>query len=299
MTGEERTSRGADPNLVVLAAGISSRMRKPASRLPEGHENAFADALLKSKSMIGVGENRRPFLDYLLFNAREAGYRDAVLVVGERDPEIRRYYESPDTAKALRPLKISCVVQPIPGGRRKPLGTADALLRALTARPDWRGRKLTVCNSDNLYSSRALRLLLDSPYDCAMIDYDLAGLRLAREKIGQFAVIRKDGAGYVTAIIEKPSPEEVAASADQEGRVGVSMNIFRFSYDTVAPLLEQVPLHPVRDEKELPEAVAILIRSRPSVLMAIPVSEDVPDLTSQDDIPAVQDYIRKAYRDFT
>ena len=70
-------------HLVILAGGISSRMRKPASGIVDVDLMKEADA--KSKSMIGVGRENLPFLNYLLFNAREAGYADVVLVIGERD----------------------------------------------------------------------------------------------------------------------------------------------------------------------------------------------------------------------
>ena len=63
--------------LVILAGGISSRMRKPLTEskgrassegiLPVINERLIKDADEKSKSMIGVGRNFRPFLNYLLF----------------------------------------------------------------------------------------------------------------------------------------------------------------------------------------------------------------------------------------
>ncbi len=37
--------------------------------------------------------------------------------------------------------------------------------------------------------------------------------------------------------------------------VGVSMNIVGFKYDMIYPFLEAVPFNPVRNEKELPDAV--------------------------------------------
>ena len=69
--------------LVILAGGISSRMKKPVNSDVNVEEKLIEDADKKSKSMIGVGNNYRPFLDYLLFNAKQSGYNDIVLVVGE------------------------------------------------------------------------------------------------------------------------------------------------------------------------------------------------------------------------
>jgi hypothetical protein len=59
-----------------------------------------------------------------------------------------------------------------------------------------------------------------------------------------------------------------------------------------------VPFDPARDEKELPEAVRMMIRRDPGSVHAIPLSEPVPDLTSSGDINAVIEYIRQNYPNF-
>jgi len=281
-------SRASTGALVVLAAGLSSRMKKSAAERGAGSADT-REALERSKSMIGVGKEGRPLLDYLLANARDAGYGDIVIVVGEGDEEIRARYARPEPA--LAGVAFSFAVQPIPPGRTKPAGTADALLRAMRARPDWRGGKFTVCNSDNLYSREAMRRLLESPHPCALIDYDRDALRFTESRIAQFAVLEKDARGFLTGIIEKPSPEEIARVQDAGGRVGVSMNIWRFSYDMIAGALEAVPFHPVRQEKELPVAVGMMIREHPGSMFAIPLAEYVPDLTSVEDIEEVRRFL--------
>ncbi|HLF13940.1 MAG TPA: nucleotidyltransferase, partial [Bacteroidota bacterium] len=75
------------------------------------------------------------------------------------------------------------------------------------------------------------------------------------------------------------------------GRIGVSMNIFRFSCDDILPYLESVPLHPARNEKELPVAVRMMASERPGSVYSIPLSECVPDLTQIADIPEVRNYL--------
>lgn len=281
-----------NPNLVILAGGVSSRMRK-AAPAPDGTDSGLlVDAGQKSKSMLGVGPGGRPFLDYLIYNAREAGYADLVIVVGENDGGIRARYGSAMQDNEFHGVRISYAVQAVPGGRTKPLGTADALLCALRVRTDWCGKKFTVCNGDNLYSRGVLKQLLETGHPGALIDYDRDALRFAQSKIEQFAVLEKDSDGYLTGIIEKPSPEDIRRVRDALGRVGVSMNIFRLSYDTVLGFLEEVPLHPVRQEKELPAAVALMVRRNPRSVLAIPVSEYVPDLTGRGDIGEVQGYLR-------
>ena len=281
-----------NPNLVILAGGVSSRMKK-AAPLPDGMDAGLhLDAGEKSKSMLGVGTGGRPFLDYLIYNAREAGYADIVIVTGTNDGGVRARYGSAARDNEFHGVRISYAVQAVPEGRTKPLGTADALLCALRLRTDWRGAKLTVCNGDNLYSQDVLKRLLETEHTGALIDYDRDALRYEQSKIGQFAVLEKDPDGYVRCILEKPSPEEMRSVRDGTGRVGVSMNIFRFSYDTVLGFLEEVPLHPVRQEKELPSAVALMIGRDPHAVFAIPASEYVPDLTARGDIGIVSEYLR-------
>ena len=154
---------------------------------------------------MGIGEGHRPLLDYLLYNAHTAGYRQVVLLVGEHDPSIRQYYEEGAGQELFPNLTISFVVQPIRAGRTKPLGTADALERVLDGTSQWRGQQLTVCNSDNLYSEKALRILLESGAANSMIAYDQAGLRVPAEHVTHWAVIQSDGDGYLRDIVEKPT----------------------------------------------------------------------------------------------
>jgi len=278
-----------DPNIAILAGGVSSRMKKALADAADLDPSLRRDAAEKPKAMIGVGGSGRPFMDYLLENVAAAGYANVCIVVGERDGSIREYYENPENARRFGGIAIHYAVQPIPSGRTKPLGTADAVHRALLASPAWKGRRLTVCNSDNLYSVPALRLLLDDAHPNAMIDYDRSALRFPAERIAAFAVIVKDADGFLVDILEKPSLAEIAKAADGTGRIGVSMNMFRFSYDLLLPCVERVPMNPVRQEKELPEAVRMMLVDRPRSMFTIPLSEHVPDLTSPADILRVKD----------
>jgi glucose-1-phosphate adenylyltransferase len=286
------------PNIVILAGGISSRMKKTAANSTSLDPRLRRDAEQKAKSMIGVGDNSRPFLDYLLYNIAHAGYHQVVIVIGEKDQSIRDYYNDGKGAALFRGLNIQYAVQPIPAGRQKPLGTADALWHALKAAPGWRGQSFTVCNSDNLYSREALRLLREDTHNNALIDYDRAGLQFTPERILAFAAIKKDADSFLQDILEKPSPQEIADAADAKGRIGVSMNIFRLSYNQILPCLETVPLHPLRQEKELPAAVKMLVDQNSRAVFTIPRSEHVPDLTLQSDILPVKEYLRKKYQNF-
>ena len=278
-----------DRNLMIMAAGVSSRMRKSAEA--ENSTELAKEAQVKPKMMLRVGEDSRPFMDYLLFNARDAGYRDILLIVNDRDDFVRNYYTTRANYPDFEGLTFSFAVQTVPEGRAKPLGTADAVLSGLEARPDWAGQTFTVCNSDNLYSVHALSLLLEDDHSAALIDYDRDFLGVEPERVNAFAVIWKNDNGYLTDIVEKPCQEEVLKATDESGRVGVSMNIFRLDTDTMIPLLKETPLHPERDEKELTETARMLVRSKEEGMHTIPLSEPVPDLTNLKDISTVQSFI--------
>ncbi len=194
-------------------------------------------------------------------------------------------------------MNISYATQKIPPGKEKPTGTADALYQGLNSKREWRGSSFTVCNSDDLYSVKALKLMLGHDYANAMVDYDRNALKFELSRIEKFAVTSKDEEGFLTDIIEKPSENQMEAVRGKNGSIGVSMNIFGFQYDMIYPFLEKVPFNSVRNEKELPDAVKMMIGSHAKSLFAFPLSEHVPDLTDKNDILPVKKYLEKHFVD--
>ncbi|MEE8336074.1 MAG: sugar phosphate nucleotidyltransferase [Candidatus Neomarinimicrobiota bacterium] len=273
-------------NLIILAAGISSRMKKSGAAA-DLDQTLVQAANLKPKALIPLGSAGRPFMDYLLFNAAAAGYKNVVIIINERDNFTESYYKDHDSVR----LEISFAVQSIPPGRSKPLGTADALLKGLYSKKEWSGQKFTVCNSDNLYSVEVFKKLRQDTHLCALIDYDRDGLGVEPERVKAFSVIHKDKQGFLQEIVEKPDLSQVEKARSQGGRVGVSMNIFSMDYDSILPALVNCPLHPIRREKELPTAIKMMIEENPRAMFTIPVSETVPDLTSKSDIVKVQAFL--------
>ena len=65
------------------------------------------------------------------------------------------------------------------------------------------------------------------------------------------------------------------------------MNIFKLYGPVIQPFLEQCPLHPIRQEKELPVAIQGCIQENPTAFLVIPRNEHVPDLTSAEDIEQI------------
>ena len=162
----------------------------------------------------------RPFLDYVLAVAAEAGITRACLVVGPEHGQIERYY------RELRPrrMTIDFAVQ------EKPLGTADAVAAAERVVG---GRPFAMINSDNYYPLEALRGLRDATGPAVAI-FDQETLvnksNIPAERIAKFSVVegepRPDGTTRLKRIIEKPDEDTLARLPRP---LGVSMNCWRFS----------------------------------------------------------------------
>ena len=182
-------------------------------------------------------------------------------------------------------LEVFLAVQSVPEGRKKPLGTADALQQCLDQYPELKQTTFTVCNGDNLYSVGALmNLRVERTAPHALISYGSSGFDYTEERIAKFAVMDISSDGFLKEIIEKPNIADVPKYKDASGELRVSMNIFSFSGAEIYPYLKKCPIDPIRDEKELPKAVAVLVSEEPQSVLCIPRSEHIPDLTDANDI---------------
>ena len=277
-------------SLIILAGGTSSRMKKSiAVEAISPKEISLANT--SSKALITYGKQDRPVLDALLLNAQKAGYKNVVLVIGENSNAFRKYYTSVDSKQIFPDLHFHFARQSIPQGRLKPLGTADALLQAIQQYPELEKRNFTVCNSDNLYSAKALRFLLETPKNNAFISYDRDALLFASERIARFALVELNSEKKMLNIIEKPSEEHYESMKDSEGKLRVSMNIWKFNGGEILEHLIACPLHALRNEKELPTAVLRMISISKINVIGIPLREHVPDLTSKEDIRTFKNYL--------
>ena len=276
-------------NLIILAGGASSRMKASLKA-------SDASNTLQSKALIGMDKDGRPFLDYLLLNAKKAGYKNIYLVVRERSNDFKKFYGSKPKDNDFKGLNLSYAIQYIPKDRIKPFGTADALFQALEQYPNLRHETFTVCNCDNLYSVEAFEALRNCSDTSAFIAYDRDGLHFSMERISKFALVLLDSEDYVKNIVEKPTPDKIDFYKDGKGKLRVSMNIFKLSGEIIYPFLKDCPVHPERNEKELPSAILNMCNSIPKAMKGIPFSEHVPDLTSKEDIAVMKSYIETHYK---
>jgi glucose-1-phosphate thymidylyltransferase len=254
---------------VILARGLGTRMRRdaPGAQL-DAAQAAVADTGLKA--MIPVG---RPFLDFVLNEVADAGFREICLVIGPEHAVVREHYGA-----ELRPerLRIGFAIQ------QEPRGTADAVL----AVEEWAGdAPFIVINSDNLYPAEALAALRAAPAP-ALVGYDrdalVRGGNVPEERIARFALLDVDGTGALRRIVEKPTDADatrLGASAP------VSMNCWLFTAEIFAAC-RAVPLS-ARGELELPHAVQWAIDQQGARFTVVPSAAPVLDLSGRDDIASV------------
>jgi glucose-1-phosphate thymidylyltransferase len=263
------TDPSAAGRAVVLARGLGTRMRRaaPGARL-DAEQAAVAETGLKA--MIPVG---RPFLDHVLNQLADAGFRDVCLVIGPEHGVVREYYGG--TVRPER-LRVEFAVQ------EEPRGTADAVLAA----EGWAGGEpFAVMNSDNLYPAAALRALREAGAPSLVgfrRDALVSGGNIPPERIARFALLDVDEDGILRRIVEKPRPEDAAAAGEA---ALVSMNCWLFDAEIFAAC-RAVPLS-ARGELELPHAVQWAIDHSGARFRVVPSAAPVLDLSGRDDVAEV------------
>ena len=274
-------------SLLIMAAGASSRMK--ASVAKDIGTAATEQANNRTKGLIEIGENGKPLLYYLLRNAQEAGYKTIYLITAADASFFRSTMRS---LPNLDQLHFVFVIQHIPQGRTKPLGTADAVFQALEQFPVLQKNRFSVCNSDNLYSVNAFRRLSSIEQGNGLIAYDLKSLNFTKEKIAGFALLVFDSDFYLENIVEKPAAADLNKAIDEHGSVYISMNAFTFDGNVLYSFLSDCPIHLDRDEKELPTVLLHMIQEHPISVKGIPMQEHVPDLTTKKDLLLLAHYLK-------
>ena len=255
--------------LVVLARGLGTRMRRTddAAALDDD-QAAVADAGIKALIRID-----RPFLDYVLSAAADAGFRRVCIVIGPEQEAIRRYYGS---EVVLERLTIDFTCQP------EPKGTADAVAAAEAFAA---GDPFAVINSDNYYPVEALRALRDQPGSAVALferEAMLVGSNVPADRIKRFAVAKIDARGRMERIFEKPDDAVLDALPKP---LWLSMNCWRFG-PSIFEAARAIGPSP-RGEYEIPDAVQYAMNTLGEVFYAVTVRAPVLDMTSRGDIGPV------------
>lgn len=267
--------------LVVLARGLGTRMRRSEGNAAvDGRQAAVADTGIKAMIPIDAGNGKasgthsaRPFLDYVVSTAADAGFRRVCLVIGPEQEAIRSYYCGEASPQRL---SFEFALQP------EPRGTADAVAAVEAFAGD---DPFVAINSDNYYPIEALRALRDQS-GCAVALFErdamLAGSNVPAERIQRFAVAKIDAHGRLEQILEKPDEATVAALPKP---LWVSMNCWRFG-PSIFQACRAIKPSP-RGEFELTDAVQYAVSTLGEAFQAVTIRSPVLDMTSRGDIAAV------------
>ena len=270
--------------LIIMAGGASSRMKRSieTSELTPETKKIASSA---HKSLIPLGSKQKPLLFHLIQNAVNAGFKEVYLITSIENEAFKEYIGSAAKNNLFAGALVHYAIQYLPQGMNKPLGTADAIHQAMEQHPELKNEFFTICNADNLYSANVFALLLaprDTPH--ALISYNRSSLNFSTTRISSFAIMDMSEEGYLQNIIEKPDPKTLKNYEHTSDHIGVSMNIFSFKGALLFPYLKNCSLHPERNEKELPEAVKMMIADPNNKIRCFKVSEHVLDLTSAKDL---------------
>ena len=254
--------------VVILAGGMGTRMRKDNAEasLDPGQEAVAATGV---KALMPID---RPFLDYVLGDLADAGYRRVCLVIGPKHDAVRHYFGEELVCERLR---IDFAEQ------ASPQGTADALAAAET----WVGDEpFLMLNSDNYYPRSALAALRDiGGPGVAVFGWNsmLAKGNVPEERLSAFAVIESGPDGRLSRIVEKPNEEELKTF---NVNWGLGMNCWRFDARIFAAC--RAIERSARGEFELPDAVA-WARGKGVSFRALHIDEAVLDLSSRADVASI------------
>jgi glucose-1-phosphate thymidylyltransferase len=238
------------------------------------HDGQAAAASLGIKAMIPVG---RPFLDYVLSEAADAGFTDACLIIGPEHQPVRAYYEREMVPSRM---KIHFAVQ------ERALGTANAVL---SAEKFVAGDTFVVLNSDNYYPSAALDELhrLREP---TIVGFDrealVRGGNVPPERTARFGALDITENGYLRHILPAANEEMLTAGSP----IYTSMNCFLFPPEIFVACRE-VPLS-TRGEYELPQAVHWAMDKHGMRFKVVKVSAPVLDLSTRADISRVAERLK-------
>ena len=270
--------------IVVLAAGMSSRMKKSVdSNIDDSKAN---EANNKSKSLITFGN--KPFIYFLLKNILDAGFETVIMVVGK---DFQDFKNQIDELKLHSKIEVKYAIQKIPIDRVKPFGTADAVSQTMEQLPELQKTSFCVCNSDNLYSASSLKLIRENSFENAVLAYDRDSLDFPKDRVSSFSILMMDTEFNLVNFIENPTPEQGSENLEENGKIRVSMNIFKFNGNQSFDFIKNCPINPIRNEKELPSALVNMISEDGLYMRGIPIAEHVPDLTSKSDINTIQKLI--------
>ena len=289
-----------EPVLVVMAAGMGSRYGG-------------------LKQIDPVGSQGEAILDYSLYDAYQAGFKTAVIIIKEAIKN--DFMETVGKRLEKCPLEIRYAYQElsmlpegyaIPEGRTKPWGTCHAVL---SAREAIDGAPFAVLNADDFYGRTAFRTVYnwlttnDDPSTYCMIGYEVGRTVTDHGGVTR-GVCKSDFNGYLTAIVETGGIEKYEGGIrmpfgdgwkDLDPKTLVSMNFWGFMPGYLDEIEEAFPIflkyalrdNPMKGEFLLPTFVGRLIDAKKINLKVLSSPDTWFGVTYSADKPKVVEALRK------
>ena len=267
--------------MIIMAAGISSRM-KDSSIPKEISQNLINQSNHRVKGFIQVGEGNEPIIFYIIKNCISAGIKNFYIILSNDSDQFQDYLKKLEIKLSI---KIKFGFQDF-YGKLKPMGTADAIFQLMNQHKELRNKRFILCNSDNLYSSRAIKLLLAEHNYNSMIAYNFDCLKFSEERLATFSILKFKGK-FLDRIIEKPDMKIIK----NYSKKFVSMNIFSLKGKLVYQYLKNCPITIKRGEKEIATALQNMILDNKKSMIVFHLCEHVPDLTFKEDIDKISKFL--------
>lgn len=293
------------PILVVMAAGMGSRYGG-------------------LKQIDPVGKNGEIIMDYSVYDAYNAGFRDIIFIIKEENLEI---FKQTVGARAEKLMNVSYVFQGLEkyteneclSQREKPFGTGHAVLctKEILKSP------FAVINADDFYGAKAFKLIFEflskektsDKYEFAMVSYKIENT-LTENGFVSRGVCKTDENSMLLEIIERTQIELIdnkAKFTEDNGKnyteipfsTPVSMNMWGFSVEFLEELEHKfykflqndLPKNPQKAEFFLPFAVDELVFEQKATVKVLKTDDKWYGVTYKEDKSVVVEAIEKMTKD--
>ena len=294
------------PILVVLAAGMGSRYGG-------------------LKQIDPLGANGEAILDYSIYDAYQAGFRTAVILI--KDAIRQDFMDTAGARLAGSPMEIRYAYQElwmlpegysVPEGRVKPFGTGHALICAgAQIDPD---TPFLVINADDFYGREAFKTMFDhlsantDPYGYCMVGYQLGKTVTDHGSVAR-GVCQTDENHCLTTVTERTRIEKYEGGIhftedgknwqDLPGDTVVSMNFLGFMPSFLEEAKARFPAfldkalaeNPMKGEYFLPSIVQQLLTEGKATMKVLTSHDQWYGVTYAADKPVVAEALKKMTED--
>lgn len=293
------------PVLVVLAAGMGSRYGG-------------------LKQIDALGGNGEAILDYSIYDAYQAGFRTAVILIKEAIRE--DFMATVGKRLASSPMEIRYAYQElnklpagysVPEGRVKPFGTGHAII---CAGEEVGNAPFVVINADDFYGRTAFQKMYEflsaatDPFDYCMVGYELGKTVTDNGSVAR-GVCSTDAQGNLTTITERTRIEKYPGGihftedgetwTDLPADTTVSMNFMGFMPSFLEEAKELFPKaldeilakNPLKGEYFLPAIVQQMLTEGRATMKVLTSPDKWYGVTYAADKPVVVEALKQMTQD--